>query len=244
MTGKSTHFRTQSPPPCLSASAPAKIPKPAVPWIRINPPHQSPASPPQISLGVILPLHPFKYQTAPLDMRTRSAEHPHGTKATLLYKPNRRRSKTKPFQNTTVRLRCAPPGIIPYNHMSPGNPFKSSFLCHSYEPLEWPPFHQVAILGLPFYQVIVLTSCHLKGSSWTGVILRWCHFGMFTYRVCSLTSFWFDIVLESFPLEWYGIVPSGILWTVSFGMVPWCPFGCWNVGGVDRGVHGLFMSVW
>ena len=34
--GKFAPSRTQSPSPYSSASAPAKIPKPAVPWIRIN----------------------------------------------------------------------------------------------------------------------------------------------------------------------------------------------------------------
>ena len=183
---------------------------------------------------------------------------PPGYKSHAPLKPNR--SQGEPFQNRTIpkqnHSNISPFGsaalrresfprvnrTTPHHSMSPGNPFKSSFLCHSYEPLEWPPFHQVAILGLPFYQVIVLTSCHLKGSSWTGVILRWCHFGMFTYRVCSLTELWFDIVLECHRCSFWngvvwnirsGIVSSGMVWNRSL----WNLVDCflWN---------GSMVSLW
>ena len=59
-------------------------------------------------------------------------------------------------------------------------------------------------------RIAVLLCCHLKGSSWngplygmewsgvileSGAVLEWSGSGVFTYGVCSLISFWFDIVL-------------------------------------------------
>ena len=120
-------------------------------WIRINRPNH---------LNMILPLHPFRYQTAPLVPR--SAECLQGTKAMPLQgepfprgavpKPNH--SKTKPFQNKTPPLsgsaalrRESFPRVnrtTPHHSMSPGNPFKSSFLCHS---SHWNGRHSTRLLS-------------------------------------------------------------------------------------------------
>ena len=74
--------------------------------------------------------------------------------------------------------------------MSPGNPFKSSFHCHSYEPLEWSPFHQVDILPggrstkLPLERVVV---------EWNGVVSLW------------------SGGIECSPVEYGGTVHSGLV---------------------------------
>ena len=210
MTGKSTHFRTQSPPHYSSASAPAKIPKPAVPWIRINPPHQSPASPPQISLDVILPLHPFKYQTAPLDMPSALRRtppwyksHTPPQKTGAVPKPNH--SKTKPL-HCPAPLRSAgnhSPGLIEQHHIIP---------CHLVTPSNHHSFatRATGMAAIPpgcYPRIAVLSSCHSKGSSWNGALQEWYHSGVM--------SFWNVNRSPWYLVDWNG---SGLtpFWNHSF----------------------------
>ena len=150
--------------------------------------------------------------------------------------------------------------------MLPGNPFKSSFLCHwngrrsghgmSLYQMDHVLDHGRCSTKLPLERVVM---------EWSGLVsfwnrcavLEWCHSGTVLLRsmvTCCHSGIgcfsgtgmkylqWFTYGVW-FPLESF---PSGMVtWSVSFGMVSTgVPLDAGMSGVFARGVHGLFMSVW
>ena len=165
-----------------NASFPAKQ-KSTIPRIRMGPqilPSLKCMGPPQILLQpirststilfhIILPLHPFRYQTAPLrSAYTPTVQEPCPSKGSRskTYHSNISRSGSarSSLRRESWPWVSEPHHSIPFHvesfHVAllPGNPSKSSFLCH------WN--------GRRSGMVAVLPSCRLKGSSWNGGLLE------------------------------------------------------------------------
>ena len=97
---------------------------------------------------------------------------------------------------------------------------------------------------VPFWTSFFLESFFLEwyeifhGSLWDGSL--W-NRSLWNRSLWNLVDcfFWdgFLWMLEWFhsvSLEWFPLVSCG-LFPLDAGMVPWCPFGCWNVKGVRQG---------